>query len=142
MLLKRNIHNFRGFDCGQTMVSFEDFAKRLKNHMRGKYRIENYSAFSNNCRDFCADVIFDILQPSLKNNGKLLMSNRFILNCLLAREYLMGLKMRQAWQGSLVELGKSFGSSSTLSSMDSMNSMNSFNSLNSMSSLNSFKGSF
>ena len=61
---------FRGIDCGSTNVSLESFVGQLKKLKQCQFRREDYKVFENNCRDFCYYVIFNILIPSQKEEGK------------------------------------------------------------------------
>ena len=59
----------RGIDCGLTNVSLTSFIEQLKKLKQSEFRPEDYKLFENNCRDFCYYLIFNIFNPSKKEQG-------------------------------------------------------------------------
>ena len=68
---------FRGIDCGFTNLSEKELADELMKASKKKFHKRKYNIFTNNCRNFCDFLIFDVLKPSKKENGKLIQDDIF-----------------------------------------------------------------
>ena len=61
---------FRGIVCGETNLSMNDLILQLDEASKNQFEKQKYCPVTNNCRDFCSHLIFDVLKPTNKENGK------------------------------------------------------------------------
>ena len=69
---KTNLHIFRAIHCGYTELTPQKFSDKLKVLIQSKFDLGMYHLLNNNCRNFCATILFDVLNPSESENGKLI----------------------------------------------------------------------
>ena len=101
----------RGFDCGYTTLSFDDFSKWIEDASNSLYKQEEYHVLKKNCRNFCEHLLTEILRPSAKNRGEFTVSYIIEKKLSLGLQYLKSLISEQAWIGSLGGLNPVLGSS-------------------------------